>query len=636
MATQMTRLRILLLEDNQNDFLQIREMIDKINACTTHDQLNFFAHNAVELVWIKNRTVALDLLSRERFDLILTALTLPDSQGVETVSKLHKRSPQTPIIALADSIEKDVSMEAMRSGAQDYLVKRQFACDYFARSIRYAVERGRIQKEVSDVADHKNQFIANVSHEIRTPLTAILGFADIIQRKMEPDSDLSAASAAIVRNARHILSLIDDVLDLSKIEAGKLPLTLQQCSLSSIIWEVEQMMSIPAREKGLTFIAVPEGKLPKVIYTDPVRIKQVLINLIDNAIKYTPKGSVRLRTSFLENTGEIEFSVTDSGIGMSPVQQEKLFKPFSQGDPAVAREYGGSGLGLALSRQIAELLGGTIKVKSVLGEGSTFTVFVPRVTSVIGDSVITMPPPSAPVKSETKNDILPLPQGKILIVDDAPDNQELLVYLLKETGLETKTVDDGAAALTVAGLEKFDAILMDMHMPVMDGIEATRQLRAHGYDKPIIALTAKVGPKAQAECMAAGCNDYISKPFEQSELIRVLRSVMDLTSETANGNGSHPFAAINNEKYRQIALSFLNRLPYRMTAIKEAFNNKNFPILERSAHLLANADMFGFTKISDLARELEQAAENEAYDLCSESVSNLEDLCGKISQEYMV
>jgi len=386
----------------------------------------------------------------------------------------------------------------------------------------------------------KSEFLANMSHEIRTPMTAILGFADILAENTA-DAALIEAVNTIKRNGKYLLSMIDDILDLSDIEAEKLHLEKKPCSFLGIVAEVASMMRVRAENHHLTFSTEYAPPLPETIKTDPRRLRQILINLVGNAIKFTESGEVHIATRLRKDKNRprlLEFDVTDTGIGMTKEQVEGLFQPFSQVDTSTSRRFGGTGLGLTISKRLSEMLGGSIGVSSVPQQGTTFSVTIDP--GPLDDVPMLDDPAEAAMKCKTlrqRGGDKPLPRlpYRILLVEDGLDNQRLIAFLLQKAGARVVLAENGQAALEKLVLPKssknkteyprfdrYDLVLMDMQMPVMDGYEATRKLRALGYARPIIALTAHAMSHDRQRCLDAGCDDYLSKPVERYDLLEMI------------------------------------------------------------------------------------------------------------------
>ncbi len=375
----------------------------------------------------------------------------------------------------------------------------------------------------------KSEFLANMSHEIRTPMTAILGFTDILLDNLQAEADISAAQT-IKQNSEHLLGLINGILDLSKIESGKLEIERVFCSPVDVASDVMSLMRVRSEAKNLPLEIEYVGPIPESIQCDPTRLRQILINLIGNAVKFTEVGSVRLAVRLVERadkSSSVRFDVIDTGIGMMEEQIPRLFEPFSQADSSTAREFGGTGLGLAISKRLAEMLGGGISASSNPGEGSTFSLTV-ETGSLDGVRMLDNPAEAA---AENKEEKSALPQAKldcrILLAEDGPDNQKLISFLLKKAGAEVELAEDGQVACEKAlaahaNGKPYDVILMDMLMPKKDGYEATRELRQHGYTLPIIALTANAMAGDDLKCREAGCDDYLTKPIDHDKFLSLI------------------------------------------------------------------------------------------------------------------
>jgi CheY-like chemotaxis protein len=371
-----------------------------------------------------------------------------------------------------------------------------------------------------------------MSHEIRTPMTAILGFAESLQESTLSESERSEAVDTILRNGKHLLQLINDILDLSKIEAGKLETEHVACSPLQLIEDVRSLMSVRAAAKALRFELRVDGKLPKQVLSDPTRLRQVLVNLVGNSIKFTELGHVTLHARYHRqaDAARLEFAVEDSGIGMSEEQLAGLFRAFQQADSSMSRRFGGTGLGLHISKRLAELLGGDIEAESVLGQGSLFSFWIN--CPLYEDEELEAPQrepvlPSAHKRLSSSSAKASRLTGKVLLAEDGPDNQRLIGHLVRKTGAELVIVDNGEKAVQATreaseNGEPFDLVLMDMQMPVLDGYAATRELRLLGFETPISALTAHAMAGDRERCLDAGCSDYLTKPVDRKSLRALL------------------------------------------------------------------------------------------------------------------
>ncbi len=467
----------------------------------------------------------------------------------------------------------------------------------------------------------KTSFLANMSHEIRTPMTAILGYADLMLSPAQTMSDRIDCLQVVRRNARHLTDLINDILDISKIEADKMTTEKIPCDIARIAVEVVSLLRPRASAKNLTLTVDFDGEIPNEVQTDPMRLKQILMNMVGNAIKFTDQGHVGIKASVRKTqaTSQVVFDVSDTGIGMNAEQLAKLFRPFVQADESMTRKYGGTGLGLVISRRLAEYMGGGISVKSELGHGSTFTVCVdggsidgiPTRTGLTESMLGT-----APELAEADQIIL---KGRILLAEDGIDNQHLLTLHLTSAGAEVVVAENGRIALDRTRAEKFDLILMDMQMPELDGYGATSELRRLGFTLPIVALTAHAMSGDRAKCLAAGCTDYLTKPIDKELLLRTVASHLRAAREkeaqakqaasAVTAPAVSPAAPKANDPgaaMRNAIAGFVGRLPARVDALVSLSAASDFEELRRVVHQLKGAGGgYGFPKITEIAARAE-------------------------------
>lgn len=405
----------------------------------------------------------------------------------------------------------------------------------------------------------KSEFLSNMSHEIRTPMTAILGYADMLVGHLD-DSEHVEALDIIRRNGHHLLHIINDILDLSKVEAGKLQVEWRPCSPAAVLREVVSLMRVRAEDKEIALKLEFTGPIPATILTDPARLRQILLNLVGNAIKFTETGSVRIVARLIDRDSPrptFVCEVIDTGIGMTAEHIRDLFQPFQQADASTVRRFGGSGLGLAISKRLAGLLRGDITVASQSGHGSTFVLTLDP--GPLSDVVFREGPgelAAIPAEPAASSELLPFLDCRVLLAEDGEDNKRLISLVLKKAGAEVVAVENGLEAVEAvlaarAGASRsengsvgpFDVILMDMQMPVMDGYAAVRRLRAEGYCGPIIALTAHAMAEDRQKCLDAGCDAYSTKPIDWFELTNMIATILERHKALRGGepaSGLHP------------------------------------------------------------------------------------------------
>jgi PAS domain S-box-containing protein len=382
------------------------------------------------------------------------------------------------------------------------------------------LKSARLAAEQANCA--KSQFLANMSHEIRTPMTAILGYADLLA---QPESDPALAQECIHtirRNGQHLAELINDILDLSKIESGAMSVESVPTQIPQLLDDIQTVLGTRAKQKALTLDLDVSRDVPAVILCDPTRLRQVLINLVGNAVKFTEHGSVRVEARFAEGgRPTLCLRVIDTGIGMSPEQTARLFKPFQQGDNTMTRRFGGTGLGLAISKRLVEMMQGSIRVSSVPGQGSTLEVELDLTGRIV--DLAKAPPPQVVINTTPAS----LAGTRVLLAEDGEDNQRLISFILRKSGAEVEIAGDGLIALEKldeaqrAGLN-FDVVLTDMQMPRMDGYALARRLREIGFPGPVIALTAHAMTGDRERCIEAGCDDYTTKPIDRQRLLQLI------------------------------------------------------------------------------------------------------------------
>lgn len=477
------------------------------------------------------------------------------------------------------------------------------------------LQQAKLRAESADRA--KTTFLANMSHEIRTPLTAIMGFISLLIQKGYTEAERMNFIDTVHRNSQYLLHIISDILDISKIESGEMQVELTDFSLLDVLLDLDSMMRVKAQEKNIPFMIEILGKMPDRVRSDPVKMRQILTNLIGNAIKFTHQGEVRVEVRVElqppATDGWIYLVVRDTGIGIPYAQQQAVFQPFKQADASTTRTYGGTGLGLAITQSLIHLLGGKITLQSHPGFGSQFSVRLPSGPLTQRQWLEKSSLLAAPVLSTEPATDIPKLGGRVLLVEDGEDNQLLLSHYLNAAGIAITIRDNGLTGYHEALAQwrqgtGYDLILCDMQMPVMDGYTAVRHLRAEGYPGPIVALTAHALEGDRTQCLQAGCNDYCSKPVSQAHLLKVLATYLPhlpgKTPETV------ALAALPSE-YLGMGMDalihgFVARLPEQVAELTKAQQAQDTAQLCHIAHQLAGcAGGYGFQSITQAARTLE-------------------------------
>jgi signal transduction histidine kinase/CheY-like chemotaxis protein/HPt (histidine-containing phosphotransfer) domain-containing protein len=476
----------------------------------------------------------------------------------------------------------------------------------------------------------KSTFLANISHEIRTPLTAIIGFSDSLHDNSLSKEERKEAINTINESGKHLLRIINDILDLSKVEAEKIELENIEVSPHEIAYELKSIIQHQANEKGLYFKLEYNFPLPKTIYTDPVRIRQILLNLCSNALKFTEIGGVTLKIACDCTKNEMIFKVIDTGIGLDETQLDRIFNAFEQADSSTTRRYGGTGLGLSLSRMLARLLGGDISVSSTPEVGSCFTLAI--TTGPIDKSeLIYHAPGQTPLESDDK--VVPdrFLKGQVLLAEDNRENQKLITMYLRRAGLDVEVASNGQEAVNLANEKKYDLIIMDIHMPIMSGIEAVKILRSRGYTGPISALTANAMQEGVKKCLDAGCNTFLAKPIDMSAFYTMLNKYLASRDEAkdkiSEENISPIISTLANEgdgAFIELIEEFVDTLPETLNNIRQLFKNEEWEKFKDEVHTLkGTGGNFGFEQITTICRLIE----TELHDNNTQAITgHLDDL----------
>jgi signal transduction histidine kinase len=495
----------------------------------------------VEILSATSGNDALALILNHDFALALIDVQMPVISGLELARLMRgaDRSKNIPIIFVTAS-QRSYSdiFDGYDKGAVDYLLKpldphmvrskvRVFVeLDHKTRQLQQKLQEVEALKDIAEAANEaKSRFLANMSHEIRTPLGAVLGFSELLNMSSEKlDEEQLHSVSSIIRNGKQLLQLIESILDLSKIEADRIEIEKLPVSLSELVTDLNAAHAHVASEKGIKFSISFTGKVPKTIKSDPVRLRQILNNLIANAIKFTEKGHVNVLIGLTVHeraSQKLSFTIEDTGCGLAQHEVDKIFQPFTQADSSTTRKFGGTGLGLGIARQLAVLLGGNVElVKSAPLQGSVFRATVdPGPLQAIELVQLVDDYKSSSIGDDASTKKGALSGIRILVVDDAPDNRKIIGRFLELAGAQVDLAADAAEGVHKALTNFYDVILMDIQMPGIDGYEAAHLLREKKYKRPIIALTAHAMKEELERCLNSGFSRYLSKPITLPGLV---------------------------------------------------------------------------------------------------------------------
>ncbi len=528
----------------------------------------------------------------------------------------------THVTRTSREIPVEITTTYVAHGDDEYLCA-------FARDItqRKEVERTlkRAKRNAEEANRAKSRFLANMSHEIRTPITAVMGYTDMLMKESHLTEDATNWARRLKHNAEHLLALINDSLDLSKIEAGELTVAPRPCDPMDALREIELTMSPFAENKNLAFHFDLPDQMPRRIHTDPTRLKQILINLLSNAIKFTERGHVTLHvsTTIEDNQWRIHYAVEDTGIGIPSDKLEQVFQPFTQVHETETRHFGGTGLGLDISKRLANLLQGDIRVTSQKGIGSTFTL------SILGGPArstdlqpVNMTTRSSKRKPKAQADHAgSLDHQHILVVDDNPDNLKIVQFILADSGATLVTAQNGREALDAviaadADHQPYDIILLDMQMPVLDGFETARRLRRRGLRIPIIALTAYAMTDDQERCLAAGCDAHVAKPIDPETLYQAITNLMDghQDKQTSGTDGWKLISTMaDHPRFGPLLEEYLKNLSTVAKELKAHQSKRESEAISAITHRLrGTAPNYGYPQIGRAAGQIEDALRQDA------------------------
>ena len=675
------KIKILMIDDDKEDF-QIIELIVKN-----------IVHQKYSLDWTPSFSEGLKLIAQQQHDVYLVDYKLGAKTGLELIKKAIEQGCEAPLIILTGDNNFEIDRQALKAGASDYIVKGSLTAQIFERSIRYAIANANQKKELNrlnaeleervknrtlaleqtlvelekfqqeliesknnaeraaqvaeDASKSKTHFLSSMSHEIRTPMNAILGFTKVVL-----DTDLTEKQReylnAIKVSGDILIVLINDILDLAKVESGKMTFVKEPFKLASCINEAIQLSASTIDGKSFKLEKKYDSAIPEVLIGDKVRLHQIILNLLSNAIKFTTKGKITLGVRLLNDEAEkvtVEFSVSDTGIGIPENKLKTIFEKFEQASDKTAKMYGGTGLGLPIAKQFIELQGGTISVKSKVNEGSVFTF------------ILSFEKTNAKAKKEKESKIQPQLKKenvKILVAEDEPLNQLLIETIIEKFGFNMSIANNGKMATEMLQKDDYDLVLMDMHMPVMNGFDATAYIRSNVDNTiPIIALTADVTTIDLEKCNVLGMNDYISKPIDEKLLYNtIIKYVKNPIPRKMNvrrkkTNGSHEKNYINldnidsltngnlKSKMKLIKM-YLDEIPATVDKMKQSLSKMNWEELRMATHkLIPSFSLMGINKeFEEIARKIERYAyERKNLDEIPELIAKIDAVCSGACEE---
>ena len=571
----------------------------------------------------------LKLIHTRSPDIILLSVTLPGINGFSLCRKLrrNKNLSDNPLIFVTSRSGQEDILEGFNAGGNDYITKPFQPKELLARVRNHLhihdmlLQNKRLTERSEDSSSSKSEFLATMSHEIRTPLNSIIGMAEVLA-----ETELTSEQQNFVRIFRSagesLLEIINDILDLSKIEAGQTEFEAVDFHLPSLLNSVTSILSVRAAEQNTLVTTNIHPAVPDGVRGDPTRLRQILINLVGNGLKFTENGAVEISVT-RDADNNLLFTIKDNGIGIPKEKQELIFESFTQADSLITRKYGGTGLGLTICQKLTKIMGGRIWLESMPGKGSTFFFtcsFAPALSEPLPTTDQLTPPPSCEI----------LQPARILLVDDNEDNRNLLCLYLRNTPYSLVTATNGAEAVTLFKQSSFDLVIMDIEMPVLDGYEATKQLRQWEEERnlettPIIALTAHAFVRYRKKCIEAGCSDYLTKPVRKDTLIQTIATHLNPERDTSNRNETpadrkkrHKETDLDeipkvtlDPKVKKLIPRFLENKRNDAKRLLQSIAAEDMKELSRQAHAIKGTSwMYGFKKLGDTCLDLERAAKS--------------------------
>ena len=682
-------IKILMIDDDKEDFMIVRDIISNT------------IHFRYTIDWRPSYEEGLKSIAEKNHDVYLVDYKLGAKTGLDLIKRAIEIGCEAPLIILTGENNFEIDEQAMKAGAADYMVKGTISGQIIESSIRYAIANTNHRKEMKDLntalekrvknrtiileetlnkleksqnelieaknkaevaaqtaekaSKAKTEFLSSMSHEIRTPLNAIIGFTKVTLDTSLNDKQKEYLSA-IKTSGDVLIVLINDILDLAKVESGKMTFENVPFKLSDSLSEILRLFETQVKETKLQLIEEYDSAIPEVLVGDAVRLHQIILNLVGNALKFTKQGKVIVRVQLLNEDPEnatLKFSIKDTGIGISETNQKSIFEKFHQATCMTSRLYGGTGLGLTIAKQLVELQGGTISVKSKVDEGSTFS-FILNYSKI-----------ATPIETETNDFIrkdffgVPLINNvKVLAAEDEKINQLLIKTLCDKFGFEIDIAKNGESVIEKMQKNKYDIILMDLQMPIMNGFETTNYIRKQNSSIPIIALTANVTSVDVERCKAAGMNDYISKPiddkllyntiikhiknpypqnfYKKNEELSGIYNQQDLNKKCINLDSLNELTGGNFQVKTRIANIYLEEIPKLIRTMKQSMDNLDWDALRVAAHsIIPSFALMGIDKeFENMARTIEKNAEKkENLELIRELFLKIDLLCMEACQQ---
>ena len=608
------------LDTIQNELREIDSIIRPTSEVKLLDQLNFLTKEKIE-----NSNYSIDVLYKQGKDSALAFLRtlrgriIRDSI-IQNISLINENR-QTALSNISTSIRVN-GVKARSWG----LVLALIACLASIIAFWYLIDQGRRQQnliQTLDTSERKlkeaskiqEQFVANISHEIRTPMNAILGFTGLLQ-KTNLDKNQHEYVRSIRSSSDNLLTIINDILDLSRIESGMMHIEKLPFNLPELVDSLVTMLNVKAKSRNLYLHTEVADSIPEILKGDAVRLTQILINLLSNALKFTHEGGVSIKVEVAEKKDEIvfiRFIISDTGIGIDPAKQKTIFERFHQAQPETTRRYGGTGLGLSIVKQLVEIQNGTISVVSEPGKGSVFTVLLPYQIASKAETASSLP--ASVLLTEPL-----LREIKILVAEDNQMNQKLIQHLLEQWQIDFDIVNNGVEAVETVRqrANDYNMVLMDIQMPEMDGYTATEKIR---YDLhlniPIIAMTAHALAGEKEKCLGAGMDDYISKPINEEQLYKLINKYAQSSNLVSNGSvidlGYLRSLSKGDSAFeKNMIKSFSIQMPKELNELKTAIDQKNYKKIASIAHnMKSTVSYMGLKQLTPLLQQIERESENE-------------------------